>query len=253
MSLRAWLAVLVTGGLLGWCVEGQVFAAAQPKKNTSTKDKDKKKTQLFRCEGTIDAIDVGTIKVTAKDVAKHTLDIGKLTDIRITGPANLDFLKPGQYVQLSALLDKKSQRVKDPVTMLLVFTPTKDLVPGLSSDSSPAAVAAAGANEDVSIDWKPCVMAGSISAIDGRKIILNVPNLGEHVAVALTETAKIDVNVDDLSLAHPGDAIRVTKARKSGDQITLSDATIRCKLPLGAGSKRKVAAGSDSQAGKPKK
>lgn len=185
-----------------------------------------------RLSGTVDSVEADVIKVTVGDGQKLSLTLGKKGKIRIAGKAERGCLKPGVHLQFAALVDKKTHRVKNPVDKLLIYTPSNSLYPGLISDPSPAAAAAAADAADLRVSWKPYIVSGFLVSFDGKKLTINVPNYAPRLTVEVAADLHIDFDVDDLSVVQAGDAIRVAKGQQAGDRVTVVDATIKRRAPL---------------------
>ena len=190
--------------------------------------------ERFYGKGTIDSVKSGEISMTTADGQSLVLKILKTGSVRVTGSVAAEELRRGKNVLFSALLDKKTRRIKEPVAKITIFTPSKDQPAGMIPDTAAKA-------DDDSIDlhanWKPYIIGGSIQTIAGRKLTINVPGLNPRFKVDLAEDFKVTVDVTDLHFAKAGDKIEVKKAIKSDDNVVhVMEATIKLAKPKTAES-----------------
>jgi hypothetical protein len=236
---RVWILALALGGVVAWGSENTTIQAApakkpgaQPAKDPDKKPADRRKRERFRGEGIIESIKSDSIVMKTKGGETLTLETGKNAKIRITGRVEREYLRVGQLVEISALVDKKSRRVKDRVKTLLLFTPSPLHNPGCFPDMSAPPVPAE-ANDDPSVNWKPYLVGGQIVAIKDDKLQLNVPDFNPRLTIDLDENVQIKFDVGDLTLTQPGDRIQVVKAVMLGEnRVAVSDATIMRAEPL---------------------
>lgn len=242
MAFRNWIVAGVVGGMMlcatgVWAAPGKAPGKAPAKADATAGEapaakRPAGKGERVHTQGTVDSIEKDEVKITTKDGEKCTAVVSKKGHLRVTGTAEPTCFKSGVHLQFNALVDKKSHRIKDPVGKILIYTPSNSLYPGLIPDPSPAAVAAAAEVVDLSVDWKPYIVSGTFGSLEGQKLVLSVPSFAPRLSVELADKLKIEFDIDDLSVAQPGDTLRVTKGQQSGDRISVMDGTIKRKAPL---------------------
>ncbi len=224
MSVRIQFFVVLTGAAMVAAIPAGL-SAQNPPRGAHQPGQDKKPSgERFRGKGTIDSVKPDEISMTTADGESLVLKLAKAGRIRVVGSVTPEELRRGKNVQFSALLDKKTRRIKEPVKKLTIFTPSKDQPVGMIPDT-------AAKTDDDSIDlhanWKPYVIAGSIQTIAGQKLTINVPGLNPRFKVDLADDFQVNVDVADLRLAKAGDKIDVSKAVKSEDNVVhVMEATI---------------------------
>jgi len=195
-------------------------------------------------EGTIDGMMGGMLKITLNNEG-WLLKFGKGTRVRITGTAELDFLKPGHFVQFNALVDKRKGRLKDPVQKLTIYTISQEYTPGLFEDKG-AGAGFGAAPAEAAGEFKPYVVSGRVTAMKGNTLTVFVPDLSPTLPVTLAEGVGIDLNIDDFRFVRPGDKIKLVRATKASmpgqpNMANLTEATITLSQPLGGGQAKKPA------------
>jgi hypothetical protein len=191
----------------------------------------------FSGKGTIDSIKSDELSITTADGQSLTLKLPKSgSKVHVIGRVTPDELHRGKNVQFSAMLDKKTRRLKEPVKKLKIFTPSKDQPVGVIPDTA-AKSDSGDDNIDLSTNWKPYIIAGSIQTIAAAQLTLNVPGLSPYFKVGLADGFQVEIDVSDLRLVKAGDTISVSKAIKKEDCVVhVMEATIHLARPKKAAS-----------------
>lgn len=126
MFLRAALATSVVLGL-AVPIRGQ---ALQPRAGRAPGVIQLMPIQL---EGTVAAVRPGMVAVTTAAGETWALRIPRQAEIRVTGTAEPDVLRPGLYVRFIAPVDKRRSRVEEKVGKLTIFSPSQGVgrMPGV--------------------------------------------------------------------------------------------------------------------------
>jgi hypothetical protein len=201
-------------------------------------------------KGTIESIMGTGIVMSAGENEKWRVIVQPDASIRVTGPAELDFLQVGLYVQFSGAVDKKQGRVKDEVGKLTVFTPSKNLGTGVATDFGAAGGGGAPGKPGAELlapaggDLQSQMVSGMITSIRANKLTVNVPGLSPKLKVDLVESPTIDVNLD-FRYARAGDNLEITKGTKYEKQfgVVATEGKITLAQPLSGHKKKGFAAG----------
>jgi hypothetical protein len=156
-------------------------------------------TENFEAEGVIDQIIPGRIQMTTNANQKWLIWITPQTRVVLTGTATADLLRPGMCVRLHAAIDKQGN-VTDKVEQLTVFTPERRTTFGLWSEAGKEQFGTGGQSKVYEI-------VGRIAGAQQGKLAVAAGSAA--LKLELSEQAKIDDNLNDLSLARPGDKITV--------------------------------------------
>ncbi len=79
-----------------------------------------------KLEGTVVAVRPGIVALTTATGESWALRIPPKTEVRVTGTAGADVLRPGMYVRLLAPVDKRRGIVQEKVAELVVFSPSQE-------------------------------------------------------------------------------------------------------------------------------
>ncbi len=156
-------------------------------------------TENFEAEGVIDQIMPGRFQMTTNANQKWMIWITPQTRMELTGTATADFLRPGLCVRLHAAVDKQGN-VTNKVEQLTVFTPDRRTTFGLWSEAGKEQFGTAG-------ESKVYEVVGRIAAAQQGKLAVAAGSA--TLKLELADSAKIDVNLNDLSFARPGDKVTV--------------------------------------------
>jgi hypothetical protein len=88
----------------------------------------------LQLSGTLTDARPGAIQVKSSADKLWLLQIPRNARVRLTGQASVEFLAPGQFVELVAEVDKRRGTVSQPITKLTLFTPTERKQPGVVPD-----------------------------------------------------------------------------------------------------------------------
>ena len=188
-----------SAGLLGLTVAslgGSAQAQFQPPANTLA----------FDDTGSVELIESGLIRIRDEKNESWVLKIDPESKVTIEGEAQVECLRPGLYVQLTGEIDKKGT-LKEPVEEIQIFSTLAKGSLGLFSAEESA--------EDDSAGAKPVRNAGAGSFRIRGKVAFYRD--GELMVVAgnrkingtLADEVTVKLNSDDLSLAQPGDKVKV--------------------------------------------
>ena len=120
MSSRSLLAVLLVFGLI-------VPAHAQRIPPGRGKRPAQLPTELFRAEGTVEAIGRGVIQILTDSNQPWMVWIAPEAKIHVLGTAKADFVRPGMFIRFKAEIDKRSKgKIKEKVNELTIFTPFRE-------------------------------------------------------------------------------------------------------------------------------
>jgi hypothetical protein len=187
-------------------------------------------------EGTIEAISQGEIKMVSKVNQPVRIMILPATVIHLTGTASPDYIRKGVYVQFTADVDSK-HAVKEKISHLTVFTPTREKGAGLISADAPEAMGApdstfpaqdtgtgksskhtgTSSHKSSGNGHKPpapvklpatCIVRGQVKSCTSGNLVI-VAGRGGKIEAVMADDAAIRVDVADLSAASKGDAITV--------------------------------------------
>lgn len=218
---RALLVALVAAALAG-------SALAQAPKKTAGGNR---KGEPYHGRATIVSAGSSQLKVKTKDDEELTVKITSRTELQVVGPATDACLQPGQCVMFNAAVSKKLKKIRDAVKKLTLFSPTRELALGLIPDPG-GTVPPIETAEDQEADWKPYIVGGQIVAADEKQLVLTVPDFLPRFKLSLSSKPKIDVNLDDPSVARAGDTIDLQQALRDGDTVYLAKGRIKLSQPL---------------------
>ena len=213
----------------------------------------KPKLVPFVAEGTVRAVMPGRVQMLTDSTQNWVILLDPKTVIHVTGTAEIDFLRVGMFIRFTAEVDKRGL-VKEKLKRLTIFTPSQQDPPGIwpegkgPADDKPAegeprfgrgigggqAAGKAPTSEVYTI-------AGRITGF--RKGRLTVNTGRASVQVELAESAKIDVDFADYTVAKPGDRISVTRGKMFPGRIGLGQAvemSIKLSKPLSLAKKKPV-------------
>lgn len=174
----------------------------------------------IEARGTLQGAAPGALQILSD--SKETLAVklpAKAADISFTANAELSFLKPGQTVKFSALMDKKG-KVKEPVTLITIFTPIDRTELGVypeNADSGPNPLEGLFSSEPKREEPKkrpktvmkeqPYRVGGTITSLKGGK--MTVAAGGMQIKCELADNVKLKVAMNNLTYAREGDKVDV--------------------------------------------
>jgi hypothetical protein len=252
-----WIAL---AAVLGFFVAEQGLAQRRPQQ--PPKPQGKPITKHGPVKGTVEMTQGGMLKVVGTPGAPGETWIVAAepgATIKVTGTAEVAYLKPRHYIRFSGMVEKKSI-VKDPVSKLTLYTPLASPMAG--GPGGPAGKPAGGGLAELGgaaaklaeTEASPMTVAGQITMIKGNKVTMNVPGVSPKLQVELADNAAIEVDMGDLSAVRPGDTVEITGGTNYGAQILAKEMQVTLAQPLGAATaKKKPAAATSKPEGKPGK
>ena len=175
----------------------------------------------FELGGTITGVRRGLIAVKAPaDEVPWMLAMPAKVEVRVTGQADPSVLRPGMFVRFVAQVDKRKSLVQGKVARLTIFTPSQEsgrmpgvFYPGQGEEGfgmgpggglQPQAEQEPANENIVTLDIR-----GRVSSARGRLVTVYAPNqiIKPSLRFELTETATLDLDLSDYSIAKPGDKI----------------------------------------------
>jgi len=226
----AWAAVtLAAVGVVSaeaWGQQRGKPAATPPAK----KPTEKKKPEHFNARGVIESITPTEVKFKADNGESVTAKFSKSAEKRVSGTAERSCLQPGVLISFDAPASKKLKKIRGSVAKLKIFTASRELMPGLlpAAGGAPPPMETA---EDQEAEWKASVVSGQIVTVQDNVVILSVPDFSQRLKIELTPTAKIEVDIDDLSVLKPGDKVS-GQGTRDDTSVTLSKLQFRLDKPL---------------------
>jgi len=210
-------------------------------------------TEPFEAEGTIEALAPGQLQINTNSNQKWLIALQQQTKVEVSGTATPEFLRPGLFVQFRAEFDKQYV-AKDKVKELSVIMPTRDKPPGMWTEQAAGAEGerfGAGVEPGPKKPGKPGPAAtytaysvtARITAARGERLTLSTGDA--NLSIEVSDTAKIEVKLPDLSLARQGDAIKV-KGQMLPGRPGLGEATdvkVTAAQPFGGAAPAKTKPG----------
>lgn len=178
--------------------------------------------QSFRIEGKILGIQPGIIQWTSDGETPRLLklDPKQTRRVTVTGTAEPEFLRPGMFIRFTAPIDKKGN-VQQPVKVLTIFTPSGDPEQGFTVGVY---------SEDPTDPNAPYTVAGQLRGERRGTYVLAAG--GDVIRFELDEAPEIGVDVNDYSLAMPGDEIRGNAWGYDESQLVADAIDIKLAEPL---------------------
>jgi hypothetical protein len=194
--------------------------------------------------GTLQQIKGGLLQVASATQEQYLVKVDpRHTKVQCTGTAEPDFLRSGLYVRFSGEFDNRGTGKGD-LSELEIVTPSEIVRPGVVRD------------EPGGLDEKPkkkvkneggkFLVVGQIRSIKNGQLLVAAPTVPTGLKVNVAAGAKINVDVNDVTLAQQGDEIEVkgnlVQPAQNGQpgQVVASEVTIKLAKPLSALSKKKV-------------
>lgn len=233
MSSRRFVTVAVSLALL--LSTSTVLAAARGKPGTQPMPEGEPITRVDSIKGTIEMSPLGPKIVSGNDSWTIMRANSNFDRVRVMGSANVDYLHAGQLIRFNAMYDKKTNRIKDQLAKLTIFTASPEFSPGMTPDTEVVGAAASG-------EYKAMVFTGQIkNIIKGNTLHVLVQNLKSPLVVDLAESVTIDLNINDFSVVKQGDTIEITNGKKYLQQkcCTMTEGKITLTEPLAGVTKKK--------------
>ncbi len=226
-----WLRVLFAVGVLSGLTISAHAQNAKPE------------MEPFAATGTIEAIARGKVQILTNTDQQWLVEIVPQADIKVTGTAKVDFLRPGMFVKLTAEFDKRG-KAAEPVGHLILFTPSQQEMIGVwpegaapSADAEDqfggADAAAPPTNNRRDQGAGRYTIHGRLTGNRKGKWTVNAGTA--TVEFKLTEEPTIDVAIADYSVAKKGDKISIKRGRMFAGRMGFARArklTIELSEPL---------------------
>ena len=140
MSYRARLAVVFAGILVsGLAADGPLWAQGRMDGRFNKGRVPQVQLPELRLDGTVEEIRPGLLQILSNQGQPWMVRVLPNATVRVTGKATADLLGPGQAVGFIAEVDVRKSRVEQPVSKLIVFTPSPDWPLGASENSGTGA------------------------------------------------------------------------------------------------------------------
>ena len=170
--------------------------------------------ERFSAKGTVEGVIRGKIKLKSTTDQIWIVNVGKGTEVAVKGEAAPETLSPRMWIRATMALDRRG-RSKEPLTALTVISRREDTVVGVFpvqtavGFDAPAPDPQAAKDPNATTDYD---VVGVLSGMKKGKYTVKTQAGNQMVTIEfeLAEDAKIDVNVDDYSLAKLGDEISVS-------------------------------------------
>jgi hypothetical protein len=179
--------------------------------------------------GTIEAVTAGALKVNVNGM-QGVVQPGPKCKIEVTGLADPAFLRPGLLVRFSAEVGKNGKTTA-PVSTLEIVTMKRAM--------EEAATAAAAKKAE---DAEPAaeMILAKITSIKSK--MMSVTTMaGDSIVAELGANPSISVNVDDYSVASPGDKVEVNGTISPQGYAVATKIAIKLARPLGESAKKPIA------------
>ena len=200
--------------------------------------------------GTIQQIVPGGFVMSTRNSPAINVMVTPTTQVRLTGSATSDFIKPGLAVEFTAEVDKK-HTVTEKVTSLTVVTLTAQRLAGLfpggmdavspagSNNVNPVAGQKAERHKAAAPIQLPAtvVVRGQVKSFKAGRLVVNT---GKGIVKAdLADDARIAVDIADISQARKGDTVTVRGRADQRGTVEADSVTVKAAAPLGGGGKKK--------------
>ena len=176
----------------------------------------------FDISGTIEAIAVGRIQMLADSNENWMIALTPKTKVQVTGEVNVDFLRPGMFVQLKADVDKRGVAAGK-VEELTIVTPSQEKPSGFEGGGA----SATGASN----------VRGRVASFKKNK--LQIKNDKGMVLCELSDNPKIHIDLADYSMARKGDKIKVQGMKMAGVPGPVQAMQVKIELAGPLGEKKK--------------
>ena len=209
--------------------------------------------------GTITKLAPGVLEVESSEGDKWIVAITPRAEVSVSGTASPEFLRPGMLVKLSGTFNRKGEAV-EPLKTLTVFTPRPQprqpqrpeepvnpelnaIAKGLFQSNEPAPPpkkerpmrpVRTKPPEEVDVST-----AGTLAGARGGKLQVRTP--GGVLKFELTEDAEVSLDINDYSVARPGDRVNLEGWYYQGDKTKVVANRLRITLsePLGVAKDEK--------------
>lgn len=158
-------------------------------------------TQSISLRGTIENIGSAGIQIVDEAKQPRLVRVGNATKVQVTGEATVDFLAKGQIVEFDANLNENGT-TQEALTELSVISPSRDMVPGVTSGPHDEKAAKARSIQP----GKNHVLGRVVNCVDNRLIVA----AGRFKVYAdVTDDTTVSLDLTSLSLVAKGDKVSV--------------------------------------------
>lgn len=193
---------------------------------------------IIDLKGKIQEVAANTMSINCEGQAFVLAVDPNYTRVVVNGEADRAYLKPGVMVRFEGEFDRKMQ-AKGSIGEICVVTPSETSQPGIHADSAGEEEEQPRAKSKTGAEF--LMIIGTIKLIKDDQ--LQVVADGKPIKVQLDKEAEVKVEVDDYTLAEPGDEI-VVRGRtvqppqgQQAGQVFGEDVQITLANPLEAATK----------------
>lgn len=170
--------------------------------------------ERFSASGTVEGVIRGKIKIKSKTDQVWIVNLTKGTEVVVKGEADPETLARNMWIRATMGIDRKG-RTHKPVEALTVISRREDTVIGVfpvqaaAGFDEPAPDPKAQQDPNATTDYD---VVGMLTGMKKGKYTVKTLAANKQVDIEfeMAEDAKVDVSVDDYSLAKPGDEITVS-------------------------------------------
>ena len=155
---------------------------------------------MFEKEGTVAGVAPGAIQMLTDQNSPWIIQVSRQSQVKITGTAELGFLRPGIPIKFTGEIDAKGV-LQAELAELEIFTPAGKGSVGVFPTGAEEAAKPIAKLEPGSYEIR-----GKVVKLNDREITIAA---GKKITGTLAEDAKIAVNVSDISVAQKDDALTV--------------------------------------------
>jgi hypothetical protein len=200
--------------------------------------------------GTIQQIVPGGFIMSTRNGQTLNVLVTPATQVRLTGSATSDFIKPGFAVEFTAEVDKK-HTVAEKVTTLTVVTLTSAhpaaLLPGGIDSVGPAGAGNFGPVAGQSVEKHKAagpvqlpatvVVRGQVKSYKGDRLVIHIDK--GIVKADLADDAHVAVDIADFSQARKGDTVTVQGRGVRPGVVQADSVTVKAAAVLSGSGKKK--------------
>jgi hypothetical protein len=179
--------------------------------------------------GTIEGVAAGALKVNVNGM-QGVVQPGPKCRIEVTGLAEPGFLRPGMLVRFNAEVGKNG-RTTAPLNTLEIVTMKRAM-----EEAAMAAQAKKAENAEPETE----MILAKIGSVKNKYLTLTT-TAGESITAELGANPSISVNVDDYSVASPGDKVEVNATIAPQGYAVATKIVIKLARPLGEGLRKPLA------------
>jgi hypothetical protein len=217
--------------------------------------------EQFQARGTLRGVAPGGLQMATDDNQLVAVKIqGRQAEVSFTGNADASFLKPGMQVKFSALV-KKSGKVAEPITSLVIFTPQDRTEIGVYSENAASApnplegLFSTEPKEEPKkparprriVEDQPYRIGGTLVSLKAGKMVVSAG--GNQIKCELADDAKIRVATSNLAYARVGDKVDVDGwTYATMKQLAVANrVSVTAAEPLTGEDKKKTRASADEE------